>query len=82
MRPNQCKAQGGHKKSEMDLNWINSKKRKPELLDACPKGYVMVYLRNDRQWGQPTRFGFSKWNRVTSSRHSHWVKIPNAPVGQ
>ena len=54
----------------------------PTERDANEKGYVITYLRKDRQWGWPTKVGFTKWNKVNRQRHTHWMHCPNAPANR
>jgi len=63
------------------MEWISVKNKLPTKDDADDKGYVMIYQRQDRQWGWPTRVGFGKWNRVTPKVHTHWAQIlPEPPI--
>lgn len=61
------------------MEWISVKDRRPKLEDASDRGFVMVFLRDDRQWGNPTKCGFAKWNRVSDDRHTHWMPLPEPP---
>lgn len=61
------------------MEWISVKDRLPANVDAGEKGYVMTYLRKDRQNGYPTRICFNKWNKVTPETHTHWMRLPKSP---
>ena len=60
-------------------NWISTKDKLPTIEDGCKTGYVISYIRNDRQWGWPTKYGYSKWDRVKITTHTHWMKLPPPP---
>ncbi len=62
------------------IEWVAVSDRLPIISDGDQKGYVMVFLRTDRQWGWPTNVGFGKWNRVSSRSHTHWRRCPKPPV--
>jgi len=60
--------------------WTSITDGYPAENDADDRGYVLVYLRKDRQWGWPTRVGFGKWNRVCKGSHTHWMQPPKPPI--
>jgi predicted DNA-binding transcriptional regulator AlpA len=61
-------------------DWIRVEDRLPTLEDAGEKGYVMVNLRTDRIWEWSLNIGIVKWDRVKSTSHKYWRKLPPLPA--